>query len=266
VVTIHDFTYQLFPDSHHRLYGLGLRLLIGAGVRRSHRVIACSQHTAGDAQRLLGVAPGEIDVVPWGLGARAVAAPTPEAELRARLALADRRVLLALSDKRPHKNLVRLVQALARLPAQGRPALVIAGYSTPYERELRRRIAELELEDDVRVCDWVSDGDREGLYALASAFVFPSLYEGFGLPVLEAMARGLPVASSNAASLPELTGDAALSFDPRDVDAIAAALARVLDDGALVARLRAAGPARAARFTWQRAAELTLASYERALG
>jgi glycosyltransferase involved in cell wall biosynthesis len=111
----------------------------------------------------------------------------------------------------------------------------------------------------------VAPADLEGLYAIASAFVFPSLAEGFGLPVLEAMARGVPVACSDRSSLPEVVGDAALLFDPEDPRAIAAALERLLADRAGADRLRAAGRARAATFTWERTAELTAAAYARAL-
>ena len=113
---------------------------------------------------------------------------------------------------------------------------------------------------------WVSAEELEGLWGLAQAFVFPSLYEGFGLPVLEAMARGVPVASSNASSLPEVAGDAALLFDPRDEPALASALTRLLDDAALSESLRARGLARAREFTWERTARLTLETYARALG
>ena len=112
---------------------------------------------------------------------------------------------------------------------------------------------------------WVSAEELEGLWGVARAFVFPSLYEGFGLPVLEAMARGVPVACSNASSLAEVAGDAALLFDPRDETAIASALGRLLDDTALAEGLRARGLARAREFTWERTARLTLESYARAL-
>jgi glycosyltransferase involved in cell wall biosynthesis len=119
---------------------------------------------------------------------------------------------------------------------------------------------------DVRFLDWVSGSELEGLYALADVFVFPSLYEGFGLPVLEAMRRGLPVACSDRSSLPEVAGDAALLFDPEDPRAITAAIERVLGDPAEAQRLRDAGHAQAGRFSWAATARATAASYERAMG
>ncbi len=143
--------------------------------------------------------------------------------------------------------------------------IVATGYATPYDDELRAQAAALGLADDVVFPPWLDAADLEGLYALATAVVFPSRYEGFGLPVLEAMARGVPVVTSDRSSLPEVAGDAALLVDPDDDEAIAAALRRVLDDAGLRAQLSAAGRARAATFSWERTAELTAASYERAL-
>jgi glycosyltransferase involved in cell wall biosynthesis len=142
---------------------------------------------------------------------------------------------------------------------------MIPGYPTWHERELRERAAAAGVQRDVYFPGWVGGAEIEGLWELAAGFVFPSLYEGFGLPVLEAMARGVPVACSNASSLPEVAGEAALLFDPRDEAGIAAAIERLLGDAAEAERLRAAGLERVRRFTWERAAELTLASYERAL-
>src|SRR6185437_5322879 len=187
-----------------------------------------------------------------------------ERELRERFALAHRDVVLSLSAKRPHKNLRVLLDALAEIDVGSRPVLVLPGYPTAHEAELREHARARGLEDDVRFHGWVSAQELEGLWELAHAFVYPSLYEGFGLPVLEAMARGVPVACSNASSLPEVAGAAALLFDPHDEAAIAAALERLLADRREAERLRARGLERVREFTWERTARLTLESYRRA--
>jgi glycosyltransferase involved in cell wall biosynthesis len=266
VTTIHDLNYAKVPDAHFGLRGLGMRVLVPAAARRSHRVIVDAASTVEDLVQDLGTPRAKIDVVPLGVrGPEASVAPTTEGALRASLELGDRRVLLSASAKRPHKNLLRLLDAHALLPADPRPVLVLPGYATSHEGDLRARAGALGTSDDVRFLGWVSDADMEGLYALADAFVFASLYEGFGLPVLEAMARGVPVACSDRSSLPEVAGDAALLFDPEDVGAIARALGRLLADAPLRARLAEAGVARATSFTWARTAELTVASYRRTL-
>jgi glycosyltransferase involved in cell wall biosynthesis len=264
VVTVHDLIYARFPEAHAGIRDKGMKVLVPQAVRRSHRVIADSQSTRTDLIELLGVRRDLIDVVPLGLGSVRRDAPLPERDVRARFELGERQVLLSLSAKRPHKNLLALIGALALLPVEDRPLLVLPGYSTAHEAELRERAASEGVAGDVRFPAWVSAEEVEGLWALAAAFVFPSLYEGFGLPVLEAMARGVPVACSNASSLPEVAGEAALLFDPRDEPAIAEALRRLLDDSALREQLRARGLARVAEFTWDRTARLTLESYRRA--
>jgi glycosyltransferase involved in cell wall biosynthesis len=258
VTTIHDLNYKLVPDAHFGLRALGMRALVPAAARRSHRIIVDAASTRRDLVRHLGTPMGKVDVVPLGVTPRPPVAPTPAGELRERFELGDGPVLLTVSAKRPHKNLLRLLDAVALL--QERPVVVLPGYPTPHEQELRDRAAALGLRAVFPA--WVSAEDLEGLYALAAAFVFPSLAEGFGLPVLEAMARGVPVACSDATSLPEVAGDAALLFDPHDPHAIADALRRV---PAEAERLRAAGYARVAEFTWERTAELTAASYARTL-
>jgi glycosyltransferase involved in cell wall biosynthesis len=265
VVTIHDLIYLKYPHAHPGARSLGMRVLVRFAAARAHRVIADSEATRDDLVGLLGVRRDCIDVVPLGVGFSPGGEATPVEEIRARLDLGGRRVLLSVSAKRPHKNLRRLLDALASMPPDDRPVLLLPGYSTWHERELRDHASELGLDGDVRFLGWVCSRDLEGLYRVADCFAFPSLYEGFGLPVLEAMARGVPVACSDRASLPEVAGDAALLFDPEDPRAIAAALQRVLGDPAEADRLRAAGRERVAHFTWERAAELTLASYDRAL-
>jgi len=263
VVTINDVIYRIYPEAHSRVRALGMSLLVPLAGRRSHRVIAPSQSTADDLVRLLHVPSEKIDVVPDGVGASAVEGTDPAA-LRASLDLGERPIVLSTSAKRPHKNLIRLLDAWATLPVP-RPLLVLPGYATPHEEELRRRTRDLGIENDVRFFGWVSAADLEGLYALARCLVFPSLYEGFGLPILEAMARGLPVACSGRASLAEVAGAAARLFDPEDARSIADAVSELLHNAQLRDRLRSAGYQQAARFTWAATAHGTVASYERAL-
>ncbi len=265
VVTIHDLLYRVVPDAHFGLLGLGMRVLVPTAAHRSHRVIVDSRSTLADVRRYLHVPERKLDVVPLGVGATATGEPEPAAALRARHDLGTRRVVLSVSAKRPHKNLMRLLDAVAAIPAPKRPVLVIPGYPTPYEARLREHARAIGLDADVRFLAWVSGAELEGLYALADMFVFPSLYEGFGLPVLEAMRRGVPVACSDRSSLPEVAGDAALLFDPDDTRAITSAIERVLGDEALARHLRDAGRARAQRFTWAATARATAASYERAM-
>jgi glycosyltransferase involved in cell wall biosynthesis len=265
VVTIHDLHYRVVPDAHFGVRGLGMRVLVPLAARSSHRVIAISHATAADVRRYLKVPYDRLDVIASGVGVTPAGEPEPEAALRERHALGARPVALSVSAKRPHKNLLRLLDALAAIPAERRPVLVIPGYRTPYEDELREHARALGVRDDVRLPGWVSGPELEGLYALADVFVFPSLYEGFGLPVLEAMRRGVPVACSDRSSLPEIAGDAALLFDPEDPRAITAAIERVLSDPLEAERLRAAGRAQAARFTWAETARATARSYERAM-
>jgi glycosyltransferase involved in cell wall biosynthesis len=263
VTTIHDLNYKIVPDAHFGLRGLGMRVLVPVAARRSHRIIVDASSTADDLVSHLGTPRDKIDVVPLGVTGTPPIAPTPARELRSRLGLGDRPVLLSVSAKRPHKNLVRLLEAHAQLPDELRPVLVVPGYPTAHEDELRARAGALGTLADVRLVPWLDAADMEGLYALAAVFVFPSLYEGFGLPVLEAMARGVPVATSGRASLAEVAGDAALLFDPLDVGAIMGAVERLLRDPAERERLRAAGRERAAQFTWERTARATADVYER---
>jgi glycosyltransferase involved in cell wall biosynthesis len=256
VTTIHDLNYRKVPDAHFGVRGLGMRVLVPAAARRSRRVIVDAASTKEDLIADLRVPAERIEVVPLA------ATPPPPVPLPAP---AGRPTVLSVSAKRPHKNLERLVRAVAAIPAERRPRLVVPGYPTPHEAELRDLTRTLGIEADVDWPGWIDGVELERLYAAATCMVFPSLYEGFGLPVLEAMARGVPVATSGRASLAEVAGDAALLFDPEDVDAIRAAIEQLVSDEAERRRLAVAGRERAAAFTWERTAELTAAVYRRAL-
>jgi glycosyltransferase involved in cell wall biosynthesis len=263
VVTIHDVIYKVYPDAHFGIRSTGMRLLVPLTARRSHRIIAPSNRTKDDLSRLLDVEATKIDVVPMG-----VTAPAPPADLadvRQRYELGDGPVVLTTSAKRPHKNLRCLLDAWALIPEERRGVLVLPGYPTPHEQELRRHAESIGIAKTTRFPGWVPTDDLEALYRLAQCFVFPSLYEGFGLPVLEAMARGVPVACSGRASLAEVVDGAARLFDPENPQSIADAVEEILSSASLTEHLRQAGHEQAHRFTWSATARGTLGAYERAL-
>ncbi len=258
VVTVLDLIWLRYPATLDVRARRGMKLVTFPSARRADRVIAISNAAREDLVERVGLDPARVDVTHLGFRPDAPhARPTPEAELRERLGLGDRPVVLTVGQKREHKNQLSLVKAMAGC---GDATLVVPGAPTPYEATLREAAAGLP----VVFPDWLDDADLEGLYRLARAFVLPSFEEGFGLPVLEAMGRGVPVACSNVSSLPEVAGDAALLFDPHSPEAITGALRRLLDDEALRDDLRARGHERAAAFPWRATAEATLETYRRA--
>ncbi len=266
VVTIHDLMFKRAPEAHLGLLGRGMGILVPLAARRAHRIITVSGSAADDVRQLLAIPSSKIDVVPSGTGTAARSEPLPEPEIRRVLGAGERQIVLTASALRPHKNLARLIGAIAGFEPARRPLLVLAGYRTDYEKELQRCAEELGVSDSVRILGWVDQPTLEGLYAACGCFALPSLYEGFGLPVLEAMARGVPVVCSDRGALAEVAGDAAISVDPESVRSIAAGIERLLSDPAEADRLRARGRERASRFTWAAAAAGTLVAYERALG
>jgi glycosyltransferase involved in cell wall biosynthesis len=265
VLTIHDLIYRIYPEAHSRVRARGLSVLVPLSVGRAHRIIAPSECTRNDLVRLLDVPSGKVDVVPEGVRLPTEAPAPPPDELRIQLNLGTRPVALALSARRPHKNLEGLLEAIALIPVGQRPTLLLPGYATRWQSGLRRRAEALAIEQDVRFLDWLPADELEAVFAVADCFVFPSLYEGFGLPVLEAMARGVPVVCSDRGALPEVANGAARFFDPERPDAIAAAISTVLTDKAVATRLVREGKAHAKTFSWRRAASETVGVYERAL-
>jgi glycosyltransferase involved in cell wall biosynthesis len=257
IVTIPDLIYTRYRDSLDRRTRLGMHV-VGSVARRADRVIALSQAGATDIAATLRVPRDRIDVTPLGVTVAGSAPAMSTAALRDRHGLGDAPIVLCVAQKRPHKNLLGLMRAIELVP--GDALLVLAGLPTPHERELRAAAGAR-----VRFAGWVCEGELEGLYALADCCCLASFEEGFGLPILEAMARGVPVACSDAGAPAEIAGAAALTFDARDPAAIASALWRVLGDDGQRARLREAGHRRAAQFTWAKTAAATVRSYERAL-
>jgi glycosyltransferase involved in cell wall biosynthesis len=267
VVLVGDVIWLHDPKSTGPVTATLWRTLVPPVARRAHRVLTFSEATRQDLAEQLGLAREKVDVVPLGYGTEDSVRSTPEQELRRRFDLGSGRVILSVSAKRTHKNLVRLIEALARVRERVPDAvLVLPGNPTRHEDELKAQAEALAAADAVRFPAYLEPPDLEGLYALASVVVVPSLLEGFGLPVLEAMRRGVPVACSNASALPEVGGDAVRYFDPCDVASITDALVDLLDHPALADELAAKGLARAKSFTWERTAEGTLESYERAIG
>ncbi|MGB2953030.1 MAG: glycosyltransferase family 1 protein [Gaiellaceae bacterium] len=265
VTTILDVIYKLYPETHEGLLAKGMSALVSLAARRSRRILTLSEAAKDDIAKFLLVDRARIDVTPLGPGLRNEVRPVPEEELRRRLDLGSAPIILTVSAKRPHKNLERLFEAFVRLSAPEPPVLVVPGYKTPFEAELRRRAA-AAAGQRIRFAGWLDDATLAGLYQAAACLVFPSLAEGFGLPVLEAMRSGLPVSCSNTSSLPEIAGDAAQYFDPTDADDMARAVSELLQDSERRETLRLRGLERARTFSWERTAEATLASYARALG
>ncbi|MCC7359402.1 MAG: glycosyltransferase family 4 protein [Anaerolineales bacterium] len=259
VVTVHDLIPLIPAAGYGRrarwLFAVSVRL----AVRAAQRVITVSAAAAADLTHILRVPPHQVVTIPEAADpAFAPQPPERVAALRARLGLPERYLLYVGSNK-PHKNLERLVRACLRL--ESAPPLMVAGPWEARYSAVRAIVEQAAAEARVRFLGPVAADDLPALYTGAALFVFPSLYEGFGLPPLEAMACGAPVACSSATSLPEVVGDAALLFDPASETEIAAALRRALEGDALPADLRRRGLAQAARFSWDRAATQTAAIY-----
>lgn len=259
VVTIHDVTFLREPT-----FGLvtthGMGALVRIAARRATGLITGSVAAREEIRSVLGTDPDRFTVVHHGYEPRAVAEPTGEAQLRARHRLGEGRLIACVAAKRPHKNQELLLRALTHLQ-DGDLTLVLAGHAEPYDARLRALSAELGLGERVRFVDYLSDADLEGLWGAAACCAFPTLGEGFGIPVLESLAHGVPLACSDLPVLREVGGEIPHYFDPRDPADAARAIVLALADE----QTRHSGPARAREFTWRAAAHGTHQAYERAL-
>ncbi len=265
IITIHDLAFLAHPEAFNAGKRRYLTLLTALSARRAARIIAVSHFTKMEIVRRLRVAPAKVTVVHNAVDA--VFAPRPAEEIarfRAKHNLTAP-TILTVGTLEPRKNLTVLLDAFAHLaPETSADLVVVGGQGWLYDAALAR-VAALGLAARVRFVGHVPDADLPLWYNAATVFVYPSRYEGFGLPPLEALACGTPTIVSNAASLPEVVGAAALLVEPGDADALAAALRRVLTEPALRAQLGAAGPPHAATFTWARAATATKTAYGAAL-
>lgn len=264
VMTIADLTPLLLP-THTFGRRLAHRLLFGRLARRAHHIVTISEHTRSDVIRYLKVPAERVTATPLAADERL--APVEDereiAGLRDKYDL-PRRYILHVGTIEPRKNLSRLVEALGALPqAHSDVVLALAGAKGWGDVGIERLVERLGLAGRVRLVGYVPEDELAGLYSGAQALVYPSLYEGFGLPPLEAMQCGCPVVTSNTSSLPEVVGDAGLLVDPTSVHGLAEAIERILEDEALRDRLRTAGRERAKQFTWKRCVEVTADVYER---
>lgn len=258
VVTVHDVTFMV-RRTFNPVTTVGMSTIVRRAAHRADSLIAVSSAARDEICSVLGLDRSAFLVVPHGAGRPPRVEPPSERSLRDKYRLGDAQVVLCVAAKRPHKNQELLLRALPSLPDE--TVLVLVGHPEPYEQRLVDVASELGLNGRVRFTCYVSDEELEGLWRLASCAAFPTLAEGFGLPVLEAMSRGVAVACSDIPVLREVGGDVAHYFDPRlPADAATAVRAAWDDKGAA-----AAGRERAALFSWERSARGTWAAYERAL-
>jgi glycosyltransferase involved in cell wall biosynthesis len=266
VTTIHDISFEHFPALFKRGSRIRMKLTIPWTARRSSAVITGSEFSRQDLITTYGLDPERVRVTPYAADPQFIRLPAEEVDRRLARFGIQPGYLLCVGNLQPRKNLRRLIEAYAGLRSDVRPHLVIVGQAAWQYNEIFAAIRRHRLTDNIHFTGFVRPPELVGLYSGAAAFAFPSLYEGFGLPVIEALACGVPTIASNRSSIPEVAGDAALLVDPENVAELRSGLERVLQDDGLRQTLMSEGPRRAAKFSWERCAEATVECYLRALG
>lgn len=266
LLTVHDLSFVTAPECADAGLRAYLSRVVPRSAARADHILADSQSTRRDLIDLLGVAPEKVTVVYPGVEARFQPEHDPAAlhRVRARYGLGDQPFILGVGTLEPRKNWPALILAWERLRKTGHLPhhLVIAGGKGWMVEEIFRVAQASPLAQDIHFTGFVADEDLPALYAAADLFAFPSRYEGFGIPVIEAMACGTPVVCADNSSLPEAAGEAALLVNCDDIEGLATAMGRLIGESALRARLRAAGLAQAARFTWDAAAAVLWQTYQ----
>ena len=269
VTTIHDLAFEHLPETFNRRSWMQLRFTVRHTARRAAQIITVSEHSKQDISNTYEIPPERILVTPEAAPSR-FSPVTNETELkRIRETYGiEGGYILSLCSIQPRKNLVRLIEAysLLRQSRQGfkLPQLVLAGKRGWLDSEIFRAAERSARGGDILFTGYIPDRDLAALYSGAICFIYPSYFEGFGLPILEAMQCGVPVIAGNRTSIPELVADAGLLFDPFDTNALVEALKRILDDAAYRLQLRAKGFTRSAEFSWKATAQLTLKAYQKA--
>ncbi len=263
VFTLHDLIFEIYPEHHKRSNHTFLKLMMPRFLRAAEHIIAVSEHTRRDAERLYGIDPAKMTVIYEAADPhyRPVRDPARLAAVRERYRLPER-FILHVSTIEPRKNLGVLLDAFGALKREFPDLkLVLVGKKGWLYEPFFEKLTASGLASEVIFPGFVAEEELPAVYSLATVFAFPSVYEGFGLPPLEALACGAPVVASDASSLPEVVGEAGLLVPPTDIAALTGALRRVLSDAALRRTLQGRGPEQAARFSWEQAARETVAVY-----
>jgi glycosyltransferase involved in cell wall biosynthesis len=270
VATIHDLSFEHLPETFNRRSRAQLRLTVRRTARKAAQILTLSEFSRRDIVDTYGIAPDRVSVTPAAAPShfKPIKDETELRKIRETYGI-ERDYILSVSSIQPRKNLIRLIEAyscLRGLRAEGKlPQLVLVGKRGWLDNETFRAAQRHSANNDIAFTGYVAENDLPALYSGATCFVYPSFFEGFGLPVLEAMQCGAPVIAGNRTSIPEVVGKAGLLFDPFDTNSLVQALTRMLDDSEYRAALRTQGLARAREFDWKQTARMTLQAYQKAV-